>query len=82
MITFSISLVIRAFGVSSSRIFLTSDPNELCDSVKVILKWLKWKEVGISSDIIKEEITPIVDKLLESKCMSNKQHSQVPNFSF
>ena len=52
---------------------LTSDLNELCDSVKL---FLEQKQTGISN-IINKEIVAIVDELLEYKCISKKQHIQI-----
>ena len=66
-------LMVSASGVSET-IFLTSDPNELCDRLKLVLQE---KQAGINSDIINEEIVAIVDKLLEYKCISKKQHKQI-----
>ena len=66
-------LMVSASGVSKT-IFLSSDPNELCDRLKVLLQEIK---AGNNSDIINEEIIAIVDKLLEYKCISKKQHKQI-----
>ena len=66
------SPAIMASGVSKT-IFLSSDPNELCDRLKLLLQE---KEAGNTSDIINEEIVAIIDKLLEYKCISKKQHKQ------
>ena len=57
-------------------IFLSSDPNELCDKLKLLLQE---KHAGNNSDIINEEIVAIIDKLLEYKCISKKQHKQILN---
>ena len=62
-----------ASGVPKT-IFLSSDPNELCDRLKLILQE---KHAGNNSDIINEEIVAIVDKLLEYGCISKKQHKQI-----
>ena len=61
-----------ASGVSKTT-FLSSDPNELCDRLKLILQE---KHAGNNSDIINEEFFAIIDKLLEYKCISKKQHKQ------
>ena len=37
------------------------------------------KHAGNNSDLINEVIVPIVDKLLEYKCISKKQHKQILN---
>ena len=58
----------------SKTIFLSSDPNELCDRLKLLLQE---KHAGNNSDIINNEIVAIVDKLLEYKCISKKQHKQI-----
>ena len=54
-------------------IFLSSDPNELCDRLKLLLQE---KYAGNNSNINNEEIVAIVDKVLEYKCISKKQHKQ------
>ena len=66
-------LMVSASGVSKT-IFLSSDPNELCDRLKLILHE---KQAGNNSDVISQEIVAIVDKLLEYKCISKKQHKQI-----
>ena len=67
------SPAIMASGVSKT-LFLSSDPNELCDRLKLLLQE---KHAGNSSNIINEEIVAIVDKLFEYKCLSKKQHKQI-----
>ena len=64
---------IMASGVSKT-IFLSSDPNELFDRLKLLLQE---KHAGNNSDIINDEIVAIVDKLLEYKCITKKQHRQI-----
>ena len=66
-------LMVSASGVSKT-IFLSSDPDELCDGLKLLLQE---KHAGNNSDIFNEEIVVIVDKLLEYKCISKKQHKQI-----
>ena len=66
-------LIVSASGVSKT-IFLSSDPDELCNRLKLILQE---KHAGINSDITNQEIVAIVDKLLEYKCISKKQHKQI-----
>ena len=61
-------LVVSASGISKT-IFLSSDPNELCDRLKLLLQE---KHAGNNSDIINEEIVVIIDKLLEYKCITKK----------
>ena len=66
-------LAIMASGISKT-IFLSSDPDELCDRLKLLLQE---KHAGNNSDIINDEIVAIVDKLLEYNCISKKQHKQI-----
>ena len=66
-------LMVSASGISKT-IFLSSDPNELCDRLKLLLQE---KQAGNNSDIINQEIYAIVDKLLEYKCISKKEHKQI-----
>ena len=66
-------LMVSSSGASKT-IFLSSDPNELCDRLKLLLQE---KHAGNNSDIINDEIVIIVDKLLEYKCISKKQHKQI-----
>ena len=54
------SPAIMAPGISRT-IILSSDPNELCDRLKLLLQQ---KQAGNNSDIIKDKIVAIVDKLL------------------
>ena len=67
------SPAIMASGISRTK-FLSSDPNELCDMLKVLLQE---KHGGNNSNLIDEEIVAIVDKLLEYKFISKKQHKQI-----
>ena len=66
-------LMVSASGVSKA-IFLSSDTDELCNRLKLLLQE---KQAGNNSDIIDEEIVAIVGKLLEYKCISKKQHKQI-----
>ena len=66
-------LIVSASGVSKTM-FLSSDPHELCDRLKLLLQE---KHGGNNSDLINDEIVAIVDKLLEYKCISKKQHKQI-----
>ena len=66
-------LMVSASGISKT-IFLSSDANELCDILKLLLQE---KQAGNNSDIINDEIVVIIDKLLEYKCISRKQHKQI-----
>ena len=51
--------------------FLSSDPNELCIKLKLLLQE---KQAGNNSDIINEEFVAIADRQLEYKCISTKKH--------
>ena len=64
---------IMASGISKT-IILPSDPNELCDRLKLLLQE---KHGGNNSNLIDEEIVVIIDKLLEYKCISKKQPKQI-----
>ena len=66
-------LMVSASGVSKT-IFLSSDPDELCERLKLLLQE---KHAGNNSDIINDEIVAIIDKLLEYKCITKKQHKQI-----
>ena len=66
-------LMVSASGVSKT-IFSSSDPNELCDRLELLLQE---KQAGNNSDIINDEIIAIIDKLLKYKCISRKQHKQI-----
>ena len=55
-------------------LFLSSDPDEICNRLKLLLQE---KHAGNNSDLINEEIVAIVDKLLEYKCITKKQHNQI-----
>ena len=66
-------LMVSASGVSKT-IFLSSDPDKLCNRLKLLLQE---KLAGNNSDIINDETVAIVDKLLEYKCISKKQHKQI-----
>ena len=62
-----------ASGISNT-IILSSNPDELCDRLKLLLYE---KQAGNNSDKINNEIVAILDKLLEYKCKSKKQHKQL-----
>ena len=64
---------IMASGVSET-IFLSSDPIELCYRLKLLLQG---KHAGNNSEKINNEIVAIIDKLIEYKCISKKQHKQI-----
>ena len=56
-----------------STLFLSFDPNELCDRLRLLLQK---KQTGYNSDLINDEIVAISNKLLEYKCISKKQHKK------
>ena len=66
-------LMVSASGVSKT-IFLSSDPDELCDRLKLLLQE---KHAGNNSDIINNEVVAIIDALLKYKCITKKQHKQI-----
>ena len=66
-------LMVFASGISNI-IFLSSNPDELCDRLKLLQQE---KSAGNKSNITNNEIVAIVDKLLEYKCISKKQHKQI-----
>ena len=65
--------MVFASGVSKT-IFLSSNPDELCDRINI---FLQEKQAENNSDIFNQEIVAIIDKLLEYKCISKKQHKQI-----
>ena len=67
------SPAILASGISKT-VFLSSNPDELCN---IIILILQEKHAGNNSDIIDDEVVAIVDKLLEYKCISKKPHKQI-----
>ena len=66
------SPAIMASGIST--IFLSSDPDKLCNRLKLLLQE---NQAGKNSDMINEEVVAIVVNLLEYKCISKKQHKQL-----
>ena len=70
---YSPGLMVSASGILKT-IFLSSNPNELCDRLRLLIQE---KQAGNNSDIINQEIVAIVDKLLEYKCISKKEHKQI-----
>ena len=67
------SPAITASGISKT-IFLSADPDELCNRLKLLSQE---KYAGNVSDIINDETSAIVDNLLGYKCISKKQHKQI-----
>ena len=66
-------LMVSASGIPKTK-FLSSGPDELCHRLKLLLQE---KHGGNNSDIINVENVAIVDKLIEYKCISMKQHKQI-----
>ena len=58
----------------NSTVFLPSVTNELCERLWLLLEE---KEAGNNFEIINEKIVAKIDKLLEYKCISKKQHKQI-----
>ena len=58
----------------SNTIFSSSDLDELCDKLNLLLQK---KQAGSNSDIINGEIVAILDKLIDYKSISKKQHKQI-----
>ena len=67
------NIMISASGVSKAR-FLSTDPNEMCDKLKILFNE---KQAGNKSKLIDDEIVPLVGKSLENKCISMEQHKQL-----
>ena len=61
---------------SLKTIFLSSNPDEFCNRLKVLLQQ---KQAGNNSDINYQEIVAIVDKSLEYKRISKKQNKHFLN---
>ena len=57
-----------------STLFSPSDPDELSHRLKF---FLQEKQAGNNSFVFNDEIVAVVDKLLEYKCVSEKQHKQI-----
>ena len=66
-------LLFSASGASKT-IFLSSDPDELCNTLKLLLQE---KPAGNNSDIINDEVVAIIDVVLKYKCITKKQHKQI-----
>ena len=63
---------IMASGFSKT-IFLSSDPNDFCVRLKLLIQE---KHAFNNSNIINEEIVASINKLLTNECISEKQHKQ------
>ena len=59
-----------------SRKFMSKNPFELCDRLKLLLQE---KQAGNNSEKISEKIVAIVDELLKYKGISTKQHKILLN---
>ena len=57
-----------------SPIFLSPDPNELFDRIKLLLQE---KQASSNSEKVIEEIVAIVDSFLEYKCITTKQNKLI-----
>ena len=62
------SPAIMGSGISNIK-FLSSDSDELCDKLKLLLQK---KHARNNSDLFNKEIFPILDTLLENKCFLKK----------
>ena len=60
---------IMAVGIST--IFVPENPKDLSDRINISLQE---EQAGNNSDVINEDMVAILDKLLEYKCISKKQH--------
>ena len=72
MINLLKSPAIMASGVTT--ILLSENPFELYERLKILLQE---KQAGNNCDVINDEIVAIVEKLLEHKCITKKQHKQI-----
>ena len=63
-----------SFSGVSKTIILSFNPTELCVRLKLLLQE---KQAGNISDTIDQGFIAIVNKLLEYKYMSKKQHKQL-----
>ena len=57
-----------------TTIFLSENPDELCNRLKI---FLQEKHAGNNSSKINDETIAIVEKLLEYKSISQKEHKQI-----
>ena len=57
-------------------IFLSENPNELCDRLRLIIQE---KQGGNDTERFDKEIVAIVDKFLQYKSLTPKQHKQILN---
>ena len=69
----SFKKLLKSTDIMASRIstiYSPSNPNELCDKLKVLLQE---KRIGTSS-FFDEDTVAIADKITEYRCISTKQH--------
>ena len=66
------SAAIMASGTST--VFLPSDPNELCDRLKLLLQE---KQAGNKSNITDEEFFAVLGIILHYKCISQNSKNKV-----
>ena len=66
-------LMVSSSGVSKTT-FSSSDPDEICNRSTLLLQE---KHAENLSNIINGEILAMVDKLLEYKCKTQKEHKQI-----
>ena len=69
--------ILNSPAIMASRlptIFLSENPDELFDRLRLLLQE---KHARDNSDVIKDEIVALIDKLLEYKCITKKQHKQI-----
>ena len=59
---------------ATSTKFISSDPNELCDRIKLLLQE---KRAGYNSNIFNGEIVAIIDKFLECKSINPSDHKKI-----
>ena len=69
------NLMVCASGYSN-KFFLSSDPDELRDRLKLLLQE---KQAGNNSGIINDKIVAVFHKLLKYKCIPKKQHRKISN---
>ena len=64
--------MISGSGISDTK-FLPSDPNKLCNRLKLLLRE---KRAGKNSNNFNGKIIAIIDILVKYKCISKKQQMQ------
>ena len=61
---------------ASNTMLLSTSPDELFNRLALLLQE---KKTGDNSNLFNEEINAILDKLLENRCMTVRQHKQMLN---